>query len=414
MIQLLLITLQVLEVNVYRFERGSVEIWYRLPISVLQDSVTGIMPGDSTEASYSYWISIHNEDGTDSASIEGRKSLYVRAGDVDDFVIDYLPLALYAGRFRYDLRVYAGSDDYHDRGVIEIAEDSDYLSCSDMVLGTDSFGRFLFRDMPILPALGSQFTPDGRLVSYLEVYGLVPDSLHYSVEWWIQDQTGATLLHDKKKVLKYDYVQVDTHSVELSKFVPGEYRFATEINDPASASKIACSAAFSIASPVPLAGHESYRDIHYLISANEYQKFLKLSETEKEIYLKEFWLHNDYAAFEEGLAEADRRFSTGKLKGRDSERGRLFVKLGPPDEIEIISMTMWSRPFEVWHYYAKNDFLFCDTRNDHNPRLLKILKPGELTKLLETGMRNGTRQEDWMSEMAPGTYDWQEDMESPE
>lgn len=414
MVQLLLIILQALEVNVYRFESGSVEIWYRLPISVLRVAVAMDISKDSVEADYSYWISIRNEDGTDSASIDGRKSLYLSGREVDEFVIDHIPLALYAGRFQYDFRVHAGRADYDDHGILEIAEDSDYLCCSDMVLGRDSHGRFLFHGMPILPILGDQFTPDDRLVSYLEVYGLVPDSLYYEIGYRIEDQFSVMVQQDKKKVLKYDYAQVDTHSIDLSKYVCGEYKYIVEISDPASASNTVCSAMFSITSPVLAAEHGSFHDLRYLISADEYQKFLKLSETEKKIYLKEFWFRNDYTVFQARLAEADRRFSAGKLKGRDSERGRLFIKLGPPDEIEVISMTMWSRPFEVWHYYAKNDFLFCDTKNDHNPRLIRVLKPGELTILLETGMRDGTREEDWMSEMAPGTYDWKEDLQSPE
>ncbi|UCD19807.1 MAG: hypothetical protein JSU64_01325, partial [candidate division WOR-3 bacterium] len=60
----------------------------------------------------------------------------------------------------------------------------------------------------------------------------------------------------------------------------------------------------------------------------------------------------------------------------------------------------------------RNDYLFCDIRNDHNPRLIKILKPGDLTKLLATGFRDGTRKEDWLSDVAPGTYDWQDGLES--
>jgi hypothetical protein len=107
-------------------------------------------------------------------------------------------------------------------------------------------------------------------------------------------------------------------------------------------------------------------------------------------------------------------FSVGSLLGRDSERGRLYIMLGPPDEIETMSIENWARPFDVWHYYGRNDFLFSDVRNDHNPRLIKVLRPGELTDLLNTGMREGSRDEEWLSDIAPGTYDWYEDKTNPQ
>jgi GWxTD domain-containing protein len=414
MILLFLIMLQVLEVNVYRFENGYVEIWYGLPISALVDSMVLERTEDSTHVTYSYGVSIRNADGTDSASVEGKKGVYLRAEEREDYVIDYVPLTLYPGKFHYDFDVNVACGAYHDEGVIEIPEGLSYLSCSDMVLGRKSFGKFSFHDIPLLPSLGGQFTAGGQCVSYLEVYGLVPDSLYYAVAYKITDHAGAVLVYDKKRILKHDYAQVDTHFMDLSKLVPGEYYCAVEIQDPSAASSIVCSSSLSIAASVVFKEPGFYRDIHYLLTPDEYQRFLGLSEIEKEIYMKDFWFHHDYPEFERRLSEADKRFSVGKLKGRDSERGKFYVRLGPPDEVETVDITYWSRPLEVWHYYGRNDYLFCDTKNDHNPRLIKVLKPGELTKLLETNVRDGTRDEEWMSEIAPGTHDWHKDKENPE
>jgi hypothetical protein len=78
---------------------------------------------------------------------------------------------------------------------------------------------------------------------------------------------------------------------------------------------------------------------------------------------------------------------------------------GPPDEIETMSVENWVRPFEVWYYYG---------RNDYNSRLDKILKPEELTDILNTRMREGICDEEWLSDIALGTYDWHEDKTSPE
>ena len=145
--------------------------------------------------------------------------------------------------------------------------------------------------------------------------------------------------------------------------------------------------------------------ILYIVTSNEYKKFLELNDYEKEVYLEEFWSKTDYWKFERRLLETDANFSTGVLKGRDSERGRFYIKNGPPDDIEIVPMAGWARPFEVWYYYSEGyDVLFSDTKDDGNPRLVKIFKSGEFTEILEKGFQEGEVGEDWFFDIAPGAY----------
>ncbi|MGB7054189.1 MAG: GWxTD domain-containing protein [bacterium] len=413
MIPLLLIVLQTLQVEVFRFEAGYVEVWYQLPISALVDS-QDLVAGDTICATYSYTFAIHNNDGTDSAFVEGRKSVDVYKEDWEDFIIDHLSLDLYPGRFNYDFDVHVKTYDLHDMGVIEVSAEAASFACSDLVLGKWGLGQFRFHGVAMLPSVNAAFTPADRLFSYLELYGLVPDSLYYLVEYKIHDHTGAVLLHDKRELVKYDYAQIDTHVVDLSRLVSGMYEYTIEIGDPSSASSVARSSSFTIVASDDAAGRKFYHEIQYIISSDEYKKFRNLSDVQQEVYLKEFWSLHDYRQFEQRIAEADKRFSTSDLLGRDSERGRLYVMLGPPDEIETMSVENWARPFEVWYYYGRNDFLFSDIRSDHNPRLIKILKPGELTDILNAGIREGSRDEEWLSDIAPGTYDWHEDKTSPE
>jgi hypothetical protein len=43
-----------------------------------------------------------------------------------------------------------------------------------------------------------------------------------------------------------------------------------------------------------------------------------------------------------------------------------------------------------------------------------VLKPGEIERIVQVGFRDGTREEDWLSDIAPGTHDWHKDLESAE
>jgi GWxTD domain-containing protein len=411
---LTMIALLQLDMNVYRFESGYTEVWYQLPVFCLVDSQHFQVTADTFHDSYSYEFYIKNIDGTDSAYFEGRKTIVSCYGNGDELIVDRIPLNLYNGRFQYTLHITAVTGEMHSGGSIEIAPDTTFLACSDVILGHLDHGDFRFRDIPFLPSLAAGFIDQEVLFSYMEIYGLVPDSLYYEAFYKVTDREGAPIIREKRACMKHDYVQIDTHSFQITGLADGEYVYGVSINDPASQSSVTRTANFAVKTVGAIARGEFTREVQYLIDGREYEYFQDLSETQKEVYLKEFWARHDYRRFEKRIHEADQRFSVGRLPGRDSERGRLYILLGPPDEIETTPIAAWSRPFEVWRYYGKNDYLFCDIKNDQNPRLIRVLKPGEIERIIQTGLRDGTREEDWLSDIAPGTHDWHKDLESVE
>ena len=414
MVFLTMIVLLQLDIGVYRFENGYAELWYQLPVSSVVDSQYLHLTVDTVYSSYSYEFRISNLDGTDSACFDDRKTIVTCCDGGDELIVDCIPLNLYGGRFQYTLHMSVSTGEIYEDGTIEIMPDTGLLSCSDVILGYPHHGDFRFHGIPFLPSLAGGFVDRDVLFSCLEIYGLVPDSLYYEVFYEITDLEGAPIIRERKECIKHDYVQIDTHSVGLARFSDGEYLFNVSINDPSSRSNIKQTASFAVRTVGGMVTGDLYEEIQYLISVSEYEDFQGLSETQKEIYLKEFWARHDYSRFEKRIHESNRRFSVGRLMGRDSERGRLYILLGHPDEIETVPIATWSRPFEVWRYYGKNDYLFCDIRNDHNPRLIRVLKPGEIERIVQVGFRDGTREEDWLSDIAPGTHDWHKDLESAE
>jgi len=62
----------------------------------------------------------------------------------------------------------------------------------------------------------------------------------------------------------------------------------------------------------------------------------------------------------ERIAYAEERFVNGD-RGWRSDRARVFVKYGPPDEIQSFPYELDSFPYEVWLYYKNNlRFIFVD------------------------------------------------------
>ena len=71
---------------------------------------------------------------------------------------------------------------------------------------------------------------------------------------------------------------------------------------------------------------------------------------------------------------------------------------------------IFSLPLRVEYYLFENnyDVLFCEVKNDGNPRLIKIFKTNELLEILEWDVLEGA-EEKWLFDVAPGTYDQERD-----
>jgi GWxTD domain-containing protein len=62
----------------------------------------------------------------------------------------------------------------------------------------------------------------------------------------------------------------------------------------------------------------------------------------------------------ERIAYAERHFLNGD-RGWRSDRARIFVRYGPPDEIQSYPYEIDTFPYEVWWYYKNNlQFVFID------------------------------------------------------
>ena len=57
---------------------------------------------------------------------------------------------------------------------------------------------------------------------------------------------------------------------------------------------------------------------------------------------------------------ADEHFG-GEQEGWKTDRGRVFVRYGPPDEVKLYTKAVTSRPYQIWYYRTSNQqFLFVD------------------------------------------------------
>lgn len=108
----------------------------------------------------------------------------------------------------------------------------------------------------------------------------------------------------------------------------------------------------------------------YVASDRERKELLSLPVDKRKEGWEEFWKKHDPTPltprneFEEEYMRrvfyAEEHFSFGD-KGYKSERGKVYIKLGPPDEVESHPFDIDTRPYEIWYYYDRGiKFIFMD------------------------------------------------------
>ncbi|MDO9392263.1 MAG: GWxTD domain-containing protein [bacterium] len=120
-------------------------------------------------------------------------------------------------------------------------------------------------------------------------------------------------------------------------------------------------------------GGEYYYEIGYIATSREIEQFKKFDENGKNEFLRRFWKSRDTnpaTQENEALLEHARRYkdanikfgekNRGGMKGSQTDRGRLYIKYGTPNEVESKTMQGQYRPVEIWRYYDGNKFIFVD------------------------------------------------------
>jgi GWxTD domain-containing protein len=116
---------------------------------------------------------------------------------------------------------------------------------------------------------------------------------------------------------------------------------------------------------------KSYSDLRYIATERELKDYGRLGPAGKAEFLRRFWQGHDFATYQARLQVVDERFRWGLKPGRDMDEGRIYLRYGEPDEIEVHTMIEHALPHEHWHYYRLGyHFIFVDVRSDGRLRLV--------------------------------------------
>jgi len=118
---------------------------------------------------------------------------------------------------------------------------------------------------------------------------------------------------------------------------------------------------------------DQLEQLRYFASQNEWQALSAIPRKQLPEAIENYWQKYDPSPgtlrnetreeFYSRIARADELFTIHKkIKGWKSDRGRIYIKFGPPDEISSEAFPMGSFPYIVWNYYRLDkQFYFSDS-----------------------------------------------------
>ena len=276
------------------------------------------------------------------------------------------------GRFRYRIEILSGEKIGTSEAVLEINKvdyrmSDIYLSSEITVDTTDDYLRK--GNLRVIPHPSHSFDNRFRnLYFYYELYDIAPGADTLAAVYTIIDGEGKTVRRVSRTIEKIFPAQAVNCGINIQGIAAGDYDLVVAIEDDEGNIIAKKEVPFSISrvqrQEVSYEDMPFYDEIEHFLTPRDYKKFNSLLKEGKKAFLDRFWRVHDYYAIAERFEYADEHYRHGDTPGHKTDRGRIYVRYGQPDEIErpLPLQLQESRPFEHWQYVNGEQFIFVDIR----------------------------------------------------
>ena len=283
------------------------------------------------------------------------------------------------GRYKYRVNVISADKSGTVEELLAITRAdyrmSDILCAKEIAL--DTIGDYLKKgNLKVVPLPSRKFSERySKLYLYYEIYDIDPDSIDMEIKYEITDSSGQIVRDISQKVTKKYTSQAVNAGLSIAQLEPGDYNLKISVYDPTTDNTVNKNTTFEIikqvSDKVSYEGLPYYDDIAFFLTPEDFKKFQELPKGGKEIFLQKFWSKYDYNEIAGRFAYADENLKEGYKSGSKTDRGRIYVKYGPYDQlITSVLERQESRPFEIWEYENGLRFVFVDIRQTNEFTLI--------------------------------------------
>jgi GWxTD domain-containing protein len=385
-------TLELGSARFYRAASGQtvVDVFCRVPFTLL-DPVTR---GPGGVAAFRVAVAVRDSAGLTlleqawTQTVPARVLTMARGSTVEHFTFAARP-----GRYTVDVAITDSASGRVTRQSQDVSGYAESPGASDLLLASDlrqaagpadttpRAGEIrkgsLFLGASSRPVLTPQ---QAQLGYYAEIYLAAPETV--AVAMRVTRADGGQVIAVAPQQLALGVGGGATRGlVPLAGLPAGEYRLEVTVRGrageqvraaPFGMAGFETEAALAAAAPVPRDVFDGmsepqldtlYGPLVYLMNESEQGMYPTLSSEGKRNYLRQFWSRRDPTAgtqrneaqedYYRRIADANQRFregGTAQIPGWRTDRGRIFLKYGAPDEVLSRPQAGSANPYEVWKY----------------------------------------------------------------
>jgi GWxTD domain-containing protein len=276
-------------------------------------------------------------------------------------------------------------------------------------------GQFYKNTLDVIPNPGGIYSEEQSCYYYAEAYNLLVDGVRsdYVLNASVTDAVGREIMsHDRpKRGVGESSVLVDQFAVD--KLKSGTYTLILRLVDTSSRVLAQSGKKFFVYNPalgvdsslltasssVPFTVYMSMSEeeldqefdwARYEAISDEIDRYEELSGVEsKRAFLTDFWRNRMPGLREEyfsRIEHVNRAFRSGARQGYRSDRGRVYIVYGEPDDVDRHPSETERRPYEIWAYHQIQGgvvFVFV------------LKNPGGDYELVHSTHRNELRDDNW-------------------
>lgn len=253
----------------------------------------------------------------------------------------------------------------------------------------DTGNVFVKGDSVVIPSVSREFggEEDSLLRILYELYSGSVVEQPVIVQTVIRQRSRGTVFRDTAQISLGVQPMRKMLTVNVGELPPGEYGVEMTLHGRRMKELDRKNEMFSIRwTEEGLLKHDwksAVSQLSYIAAPGEQSK-LKKAKTmeERRTVFAEFWSQRDPTIgtpenetkreFYHRINVADRQFSSMRREGWKSDRGRIYIIHGEPDQIDDEPYSPDVVPYQIWHYYREGRyrrFLFIDKSDDGDYRL---------------------------------------------
>lgn len=283
----------------------------------------------------------------------------------------------------------AKKDIYNENFIVNNYTSSDLkisdIELSDNIAKSDNSSSIFYKNtLEVIPNPSGLFGMNlNELNYYYEVYGLTPENISedYITNYSIINLNKETLITINKPYKRKSESKADFGKIIIDSLERGSYILKISIIDSLKNVNISSEKKFYVFNNMivnKVDKQDNFLKSEYITATEEdidkefeyakyimtdkeignYEKLNKLSDKKK--YMYAFWKANDVIpstqvvevkiSYLKRVAEANLRFKEAYREGWKTDRGRIFIVYGSPNDIERFPFEIQNKSYEIWSY----------------------------------------------------------------